>query len=105
MRLLLAILLLLFSGVAYAAGVLHDPSGSGDMIVFSESPCTTAAVLANIKPEYHSAFKQAGVKFQGRLISACWAISPNDPDVVIILDAEGDGGPIPRQAIKFDPKV
>ena len=100
MRLLLVILLLLFSTAAYADGILRGDNG--DMIVFKEAPCTHAAVLALIKPEFQKHFKQAGVKFEGRLIAACWAVSPDDPDTVYLMDAEGDGGAFPRKAITFD---
>lgn len=103
MRLLLAILLLIFSSVAYADGVLR---GTGDnMIVFKEAPCTHPAVLALIKPEFQKAFKQAAVKIDGRFLAACWGVSPDEPDTVYLMDAEGDGIAVPRKAITFDVEV
>lgn len=100
MKMLLALALLLFSTVAIADGVLRGPNG--DMIVFKESPCTHATVLVLIKPEAHKSFKQAALRFEGRLIAACWAEAPSNPDIIFLIDADGDGGAIPRNAIEFD---
>lgn len=93
--------MLLFSTAAHADGVLRGYN-AGDMIVFKNTPCTNAAVLSFIEPEFYEYFKQAGVKVGDDLVAACWAVSPEDKDVVYIMTAEGEGGVLPFKAITFD---
>ncbi len=100
MKIFLFIMLLLFSTVALADGVLR---AGGDVAVFkTDAPCENAEVLSVIKPEFRGLFKAGALLTQGRVIALCWGIHESEPDWVQWADAEGDVGVLPRRAIIFD---
>ena len=105
MRKLLAILLLAFSSLLYADGVLHFPNG---MIVFKTgTPCTNEKVVALIKDELVPLFKEARalVVPTGKVYAGCWAANPDSLDDIHVVFETGEVSVFPRRAIQFDPEV
>jgi hypothetical protein len=64
----------------------------------TDLPCP-AAVLENIKPEFHDAFKQAFVSVGPRTHNGCWILA-DDATVYIILE---NGGSVSAPVSMFKP--
>ena len=78
MRKLLAVLLLIFSSLLYADGVLRFPNGS--MIVFkTQVSCTNPAVTALIKDELVPLFKEARARWWSRPARCTPVVGPRIP--------------------------
>ena len=106
MRKLLAVLLLAFSSLLYADGVLRFPNGS--MIVFkTQVPCTNKTVVALIKDELVPLFKEARalVVPAGKVYAGCWAANPDSLDDIHVVFENGEVSVLPRRAIEFDLEV
>ena len=96
-------LALLLPALAVADGILRGPNGTE--LTFHDGACRSEKVLRHIPKELHPGFKTAGVLWEGKRYTACWASPPNMPEAVVIVDELGETGLIPRDAITFDAGV
>jgi hypothetical protein len=44
----------------------------GNELRLTNSPCTSSAVLSNLKADWHDKFKAAQATVEGRFFHACW---------------------------------
>jgi hypothetical protein len=72
-----------------------------------DEPCTAESVLENIKPEFQPLFKAGKVVLFGQPMELCWSDGENFLEVepllkghILIFDAIGNYGPIPRESFK-----
>lgn len=69
MKLIPAVLAALLCGTAMAD--LVATNGESELRLTGE-PCTNAAVLDQLKPEYHAQFKRAQATIKGKALPGCW---------------------------------
>lgn len=112
-RLLLSIFCsILLSFPTFAATLeakIPQELGGETVITLTDDKCENPKILANIKPEYQSNFQSGSVSFpveskvtpEGKLehknkkIALCWALNPQSPSNVFVIDEDGDFGEIP----------
>lgn len=110
MKVLIAVLALLFGSSAIAADLPARPAvfESPDVAaVITDAPCTDKEVLQYIKPEYQSKFRAGAAVWQGMPLSICW-VSEEDigspaSDNVFIIDNTGDMGRVPK--VRFNSEI
>lgn len=69
-----------FLVVAFAASFVAFPAsadlvatnGAGDELRLFDRPCTTAAILDTLNPEYHAKFNAGQAIIGGKVIKVCW---------------------------------
>ncbi len=85
----------LLAAPAFADEVVAS-SGS-DSVRLSNAPCTNAAVLARLMPQFHSALRHASATVQGQTYTACWIVEGTSAH---LLYEDGDQGLIPLSDFK-----
>lgn len=86
----LIIAALLAAGPAMADMVASN--GAGDELRLFDRPCTIAAILAGIKPEFHSKFQAGQALIGGKVIRLCYIDTQEGSYFVVPEGSEGGGG-------------
>ncbi len=72
-------------------------SSGRDTVRLSNAPCTNAAVLARLKPQFHTVLRHASATVQGQTYTACWVVEGSSAH---LLYEDGDQGLIPLSDFK-----
>lgn len=91
---------LLCAAVLIATPALADEvvaSSGSDSVRLSNAPCTSVAVLARLKPQFHSVLRDASATVQGQTYKACWVVEGSSAH---LLYEDGDQGLIPLSDFK-----
>jgi len=84
-----------------AAPALADElvaSNGNDSVRLSNSPCTSKAVLDQLKPQFRETMHDATATVDGQSFKACWAVHG---DSAHLLYEDGDQGLIPLTDFKI----
>lgn len=92
---------LLCAAALVAAPALADElvaSNGNDSVRLSNGPCTSQAVLNQLKPQFREAMHDATALVDGQSFKACWTVHG---DAAHLLYEDGDQGLIPLTDFKI----
>jgi len=80
------------------SGELRASNGR-DAVWITDKPCTSAAVLARVAPQWRERLREARARWNGDEYRACWIVNGSDAH---LLYEDGDQGIVPLADFKQD---